>query len=233
MKLKKISVLSAILGTIFLAGCPTTVTDPVTGMTASPSATMSPDTNMTASPSMTADPSMSSSPMATMSPDMSMSPSPTATMSPMMSASPSMTASPTALPSSLLNPTPSPSSGFNTSELKFTANLTSNQETPSLTTKAKGTATLTLNTADNVGTLNLTFQDLTGKHESTNIHGPAFRNVSASPIIGLPLGQLNNFKINFTPDQVKYLKEGKLYINIYTSYYTSGQIRGQLEMMSN
>jgi PHD/YefM family antitoxin component YafN of YafNO toxin-antitoxin module len=51
--------------------------------------------------------------------------------------------------------------------------------------------------------------------------------VSASPIVPLALGQLNDVAITLTTSQVQDLKNGLLYVNVHSSNFTAGEIRGQ------
>jgi hypothetical protein len=41
------------------------------------------------------------------------------------------------------------------------------------------------------------------------------------------LGQINDFEIELTPTQAQQLKDGLLYVNIHSSNFTAGEIRGQ------
>jgi len=43
----------------------------------------------------------------------------------------------------------------------------------------------------------------------------------------MPLGQISDFQINMTPAQVQDLKNGLFYINVHSSNFPTGEIRGQ------
>jgi hypothetical protein len=51
--------------------------------------------------------------------------------------------------------------------------------------------------------------------------------VSAPPVFPLPLGQLSDLSITLTPAQVQDLKNGLYYINVHSSNFPTGEIRGQ------
>lgn len=131
----------------------------------------------------------------------------------------------------------------------FTASLTGAQETPPVTTPATGSATLTLNTATNQWTMSVTFAGLTTPTVMAHIHrAPA--GVAGPVIIGLdgmalgggqpawsliPLG-VTSFStpspaaapFAFPPDELDDLRAGNLYVNIHSSQFPGGEIRGQL-----
>jgi hypothetical protein len=47
-------------------------------------------------------------------------------------------------------------------------------------------------------------------------------------VFPLPLGQLSDFQITLTANQVQDLKNGLFYINVHSNNFTAGEIRGQL-----
>ncbi|HEU4477031.1 MAG TPA: Calx-beta domain-containing protein, partial [Pyrinomonadaceae bacterium] len=56
---------------------------------------------------------------------------------------------------------------------------------------------------------------------------PAAPGGTAGALFPLPLGQLNDFEIKLSPQHVTDLKAGLHYINVHTSNFMSGEIRGQ------
>ena len=62
-----------------------------------------------------------------------------------------------------------------------------------------------------------------------HIHGPAATGSNAAVLFPLPLGQLSDFEINLTPQQVTDLKNGLHYVNVHTSMFPNGEIRGQFQ----
>ncbi len=109
----------------------------------------------------------------------------------------------------------------------FIANLDGSQETPPHTTPARGVATLLLNKDQTKALVSLRFRNLSGPQTVAHIHGPATLGQSASPIFDLPAGNFNDFEISLTPAQVTDLKAGLWYVNVHSSPFPAGEIRGQ------
>ena len=111
--------------------------------------------------------------------------------------------------------------------LLFVANLTGSQETPPNSSTATGRASLLLSPDEKTARLSLTFSGLSSGQTDAHIHGPAVAGVSAPPVFPLPLGQLSDFSITLTSSQVQDLKNGLYYINVHSSNFPTGEIRGQ------
>ena len=111
--------------------------------------------------------------------------------------------------------------------LIFTATLNGAQEVPPTNSAATGSATLILSPDETSARLSLNFSGLTSIQTDAHIHGPAAPGTTAGALFPLPLGQLNDFEIKLTPQLVTDLKAGLHYINVHTSNFTSGEIRGQ------
>lgn len=111
--------------------------------------------------------------------------------------------------------------------LLFTATLNGSQETPPNSSTATGRAALLLSPDEKSARLSLVFSGLSSAQTDAHIHGPAPPGVSASPVVPLPLGQLNDLAITLTASQVQDLKNGLLYVNVHSSNFTAGEIRGQ------
>src|SRR6185369_5326379 len=111
--------------------------------------------------------------------------------------------------------------------LLFTAILTGVQETPPNNSTATGSATLLLSPDEKTARVSLTFAGLSSGQTDTHIHGPAAPGVSAPAIFPLPLGQVSDFSITLTASQVQDLKNGLFYINVHSSNFPTGEIRGQ------
>jgi len=73
----------------------------------------------------------------------------------------------------------------------------------------------------------LVFSGLSSGQTDAHIHGPAVPGVSAPPVFPLPLGQISDFSINLSPSQVQDLKNGLFYVNVHSSNFPAGEIRGQ------
>lgn len=117
--------------------------------------------------------------------------------------------------------------------LLFTATLTGAQEVPANNSTATGRATLLLSPDEKTARVSLAFAGLSSGQTDAHIHGPAPAGVSAPAIFPLPLGQLSDFQITLTSSQVQDLKNGLLYVNVHTSNFTTGEIRGQFGSSSS
>ncbi len=109
----------------------------------------------------------------------------------------------------------------------FVATLNGSQETPPNNSTATGEATLLLSPDEKTARVSLVFSGLSTRQTDAHIHGPAIPGVSAPPVSPLPLGQLSDFQISLTPAQVQDLKNGLYYINVHSSNFPTGEIRGQ------
>ncbi|HET6979090.1 MAG TPA: PQQ-dependent sugar dehydrogenase [Pyrinomonadaceae bacterium] len=109
----------------------------------------------------------------------------------------------------------------------FVATLNGSQETPPNGSTATGRATLLLSPDEKTARVSLVFSGLTSTQTDAHIHGPAIPGVAAPPVFPLPLGQLSDFQINMSQSQVQDLKNGLLYINVHSSNFPTGEIRGQ------
>ena len=109
----------------------------------------------------------------------------------------------------------------------FTANLTGGQEVPPNNSAATGTATLLLSSDENEAQLALNFQGLSSAQTDSHIHGPAPAGTAGAVLFPIPSGQLSDFRISMTPQQVQDLKNSLLYINVHSTNFPAGEIRGQ------
>jgi len=109
----------------------------------------------------------------------------------------------------------------------FTAALNGAQEVPATNSTATGSATLVLSPDERTARLSLSFSGLSSPQTDAHIHGPAAAGSNAGVLFPLMLGQLNDFEITVTPEQVADLKAGLYYVNVHTSNFMNGEIRGQ------
>ncbi len=114
----------------------------------------------------------------------------------------------------------------------FTAYLTGAQEVPPVATTATGYARIVVNEA--TGQLNFTvvFNGLSSAQTGSHIHAPA--------AIGATVGVAINFGVvggtsgtitgqtTITPTQLAQLRQHLGYVNVHSSNFTGGEIRGQL-----
>ena len=110
----------------------------------------------------------------------------------------------------------------------YSAQLSGAQETPAHSTPAHGTATLILDRDEKTALVSLRFGGLATTETAAHIHSPAAAGQTASPTFDLPAsGNFTDFKITLTSQQVSDLKAGLFYINIHSTAYPAGEIRGQ------
>jgi hypothetical protein len=116
----------------------------------------------------------------------------------------------------------------------FTANLIGAEEVPPSGSSGTGTGTVVLNAAQTQITVNLTFTGLSTPANAGHIHGPGASGVIA-PIVfgfsGVPAataGSIPQQTFAITAAQVADLQAGLYYMNVHTTTFPDGEIRGQL-----
>jgi CHRD domain/Glucose / Sorbosone dehydrogenase/Calx-beta domain len=109
----------------------------------------------------------------------------------------------------------------------FVASLNGAQGVPPTNSPATGTAVLVLSLDETTARLSLNFAGLTSIQTDAHIHGPAMPGVTAGVLFPLPTGQISDFEIKLSAIQVQDLKNGLLYVNVHTSNFPTGEIRGQ------
>lgn len=115
----------------------------------------------------------------------------------------------------------------------FKADLKGSSEVPANTTTGSGSATVTLDSATNKITWNVSFSGLTGPATAVHIHGPAPAGKNAGVLIWLSTkGEKATSPISgsgsFTAAQASDLMNGQCYVNVHTAANPGGEIRGQL-----
>jgi uncharacterized repeat protein (TIGR01451 family) len=115
----------------------------------------------------------------------------------------------------------------------FFATLNGAQQVPPTNSTGTGTATLVLSADEKTARLSLNFSGLTSAQTDAHIHSPAAVGSNAAVLFPLPLGQISDFKIDLTPTQAQDLKNGLFYVNVHTTTFPSGEIRGQFQTSSS
>ena len=110
----------------------------------------------------------------------------------------------------------------------FTASLNGAQETPPNSSTATGTATVLLSPDEQTARVSLNFSGLSSAQTAAHIHGPAAAGSPGPILFSLPNGNFTDFLITPSATDVQNLKNGLLYINVHTSNFLNGEIRGQL-----
>jgi len=113
----------------------------------------------------------------------------------------------------------------------FNATLEGQNEVPPVTTPAAGTATMTLNNDDL--TYNITVQNLSSSMTGAHFHiGAAGENGSIAHTIIFTGNTASGVWNNLTADQLAYLRAGQIYVNVHTTNNPDGEIRGQVQLVS-
>jgi hypothetical protein len=112
----------------------------------------------------------------------------------------------------------------------FKAKLDGASETPPKDTKGTGTADVSLDTVTKVLSWKVDYSGLTGPATMAHFHGPAAPGTAAPPVVTLTgsLASPISGSAAITDGQIGDLRGGLWYINIHTSKYPGGEIRGQL-----
>jgi CHRD domain-containing protein len=113
-------------------------------------------------------------------------------------------------------------------DLSFECNINGAQEVPANGSPGTGTGNFTLNAAETQLTIFVTFSNLTSGQTAAHIHGPAAPGVNAGVVFGFPLGSPVNQVWAIPAAHVANLKNGLLYVNVHTSNFPGGEIRGQI-----
>jgi CHRD domain/FG-GAP-like repeat len=117
---------------------------------------------------------------------------------------------------------------------RFSISLNGRQEVPANNSSGNGACTLALNGTETQITVSCNYQNLTANVIGAHIHDNGPVGVSG-PIrfdfdfSGGPSGTIGPLTFDTTPAQVADLRSNKWYINIHTSDFTSGEIRGQVK----
>lgn len=117
----------------------------------------------------------------------------------------------------------------------YSAMLTGSQEVPPVATSATGSVTAVLNNAGTQLSLSVQFQNLIGTWTGSHVHGYAPAGSNAGVRFGFSPTLSNgnrdgvfNGVWNLTATDVTNLNAGLLYVNIHSTSFPGGEIRGQL-----
>ena len=117
----------------------------------------------------------------------------------------------------------------------YIALLSSGQEVPPRRSNAIGVLTGTYDRTTNLFHYELSFTTLVGDETAAHIHGPAVKGENGPVLFGIvnpgedELGSPKfGFVGPFTEDERDSLNRGLLYINVHSSMFPGGEIRGQI-----
>jgi hypothetical protein len=110
----------------------------------------------------------------------------------------------------------------------YNAALEGAQEVPPVATPGYGDGVFTLDGA-NMLHYTINYFSLLGPETAAHIHGPANPGVNAGVVFPLPLGTPKIGVVGpLTAAQIGWLNSGLLYVNVHTTPYPGGEIRGQI-----
>jgi hypothetical protein len=122
---------------------------------------------------------------------------------------------------------------------KFTVNLNTIQEVPPTNTNGRGRCMVTLNLAQTqITDVTCEFAGLSSGVTQGHIHGPQSPGANAgilfdlTPPTGVTSGTFSRGPFNLTTEQLGFLRTKRLYVNIHTSNFPGGEIRGQIKIQT-
>jgi CHRD domain len=108
------------------------------------------------------------------------------------------------------------------------ATLSGTQEVPPNGSTATGSGTMVIDTDTNTMNFNISFSGLSAPQTAAHFHGPAMPGVNAGVIFGLGLGSPQIGVWNMTDEQEGWVLAGLTYVNVHTTAFPGGEIRGQV-----
>ncbi len=102
------------------------------------------------------------------------------------------------------------------------------QENPPVATTATGTGTATLYPLTNTLAWEISFSGLSSAQTAAHFHGPASPCQNAGIQVGLPNGSPIRGSAVLTVQQVTDLRLGRWYMNVHTTNFPGGEIRGRV-----
>lgn len=121
--------------------------------------------------------------------------------------------------------------------INFTATLSGAQEVPPTPSPATGSAIVTLDTDTNLLSWNITFtaESLLGTTTASHFHGPAPAGMNAPVIVNINLtpgfGSPQIGSATISAEHEAFFLAELTYINIHTTTFPGGEIRGQVLMV--
>jgi hypothetical protein len=118
--------------------------------------------------------------------------------------------------------------------INFNATMTGSQEVPPNNSPGTGSSTVLLDDVADTIMVNTSFSGLTSPAVAGHIHAPAPPGVNAPvlfPFTGVPsatIGTIPTQMFTLSTTQVGQLEAGLFYVNIHTTIFPDGEIRGQL-----
>jgi hypothetical protein len=106
--------------------------------------------------------------------------------------------------------------------------LTGDQEVPPNASTAVGSARFEVDTCANTLRYRIAYSCLTSAETAAHIHGPAGPGVNAGVVHPLPAGNPKVGVWNYPEAAEADILSGRMYVNIHTTMFPGGEIRGQI-----
>jgi len=110
--------------------------------------------------------------------------------------------------------------------------LSDKQEVPPTVSPAFGGGQFLIDTDANTVTYEIAFVGLTGAETAAHIHGPADPGMNGGALHALALGNPKGGVWNYLEAQESNILAGKMYVNIHSSAFPGGEIRGQITRLN-
>ena len=116
----------------------------------------------------------------------------------------------------------------------FSVSLDGLQEVPPNASPATGSGTLVIDNAQTQVTYSINYSGLTGTRSAQHIHGPGAPGVPAPVVLPLSATGTTSGLVSgvaaITATVIGYMVAGTAYVNIHSSTFPGGEIRGQIQM---
>ena len=112
----------------------------------------------------------------------------------------------------------------------YAATLEGSQVVPPTSSGATGSGLFSIDDVANTVTYSISYSGLMGVETAAHIHGMAPPGANAGVVHALPAGEPKNGVWNYTEAQEVDILAGRTYVNIHTTLFPGGEIRGQIVM---
>ena len=112
--------------------------------------------------------------------------------------------------------------------VNFVITIDGDQAVPSADTPASGSGTATFLPSTNLLSWNLSYSGLIGTETAAHIHGAAPQCEAAGIQVTLPVGSPKIGSATLTTQQASDLLAGLLYVNVHSTAFPPGEVRGQI-----
>ena len=117
-------------------------------------------------------------------------------------------------------------------DIGYSATLDGLQEVPANASPASGSALITLNNAMTLLSYSVSYSGLLGSRTAAHFHGPALPGVNAGVVFGIAGAGPTSATIvgawAIDATNLSRLNAGTLYLNVHSTVYPGGEIRGQV-----